>query len=817
MLKSMAAGIFGSILLTLSCSTVEEKEAQVEFNRDIRPILSDACFHCHGPDKNERKAGLRLDLREEAVKESKSGEFPIVPGHPEKSDLVQRILTDDADELMPPAKAHKVLTTAQKEILRKWVAQGAEYQIHWAFVPPKKSAIPAGMHPVDHFINQRLAKEGLAPSPPADTEALIRRLFLDLTGLPPAPADIDGYLADASSDRWQKLIERLMESPHFAERMALPWLDAARYSDTHGYSIDDHRDMWAWRDWVIQAFKTNQRYDQFLLEQIAGDLIPNATPDQIAATGFLRNNMSTHEGGTIPEEYRVKYTADKVDTVATAVLGLTMKCAQCHDHKFDPISQKEYFQMYAFFNTSSEPGQGGTNTNTNPIMEYASPLGDGGMAGLKARIAELEYHKIHPTEPVIKARTEWEAKQSLSDGPLAAVLKIPADQRTNEHWKTINDAFARSGDPLVPRMNVAIKTINVEIAVLQEHIKRGKTTVMVMDHKPNLRKTHILVRGAYDQNGEEVTPGVPAVLPVLGANENATRLDLAKWIIRPGHPLTSRVAVNRLWQMIFGNGIVETVGDFGNQGTWPTHPELLDWLAMDLVENGWDLRHTVRTILSSETYRRSATTTPQQLERDPRNQLLARSPRTRLAAEVLRDQALAASGLIDLTIGGPGVHPPQPDLWSEISHFGYEHPFTAQVFLAGRGAANYRRSLYTFWKRTSPPPVMAIFDAPTRETCSVSRNATNTPLQALVLLNEPQFVEAGAALGRRMIAEGGVSAEARLTLGFRLATGRKPTRQELSLLATALERHRKRLGSEPAAFAMIGSTLINLDEFINRP
>ena len=817
MLKSMAAGIFGSILLTLSCSTVEEKEAQVEFNRDIRPILSDACFHCHGPDKNERKAGLRLDLREEAVKESKSGEFPIVPGHPEKSDLVQRILTDDADELMPPAKAHKVLTTAQKEILRKWVAQGAEYQIHWAFVPPKKSAIPAGMHPVDHFINQRLAKEGLAPSAPATAEALIRRLFLDLTGLPPAPADIDGYLADASSDRWQKLIERLMESPHFAERMALPWLDAARYSDTHGYSIDDHRDMWAWRDWVIQAFKTNQRYDQFLLEQIAGDLIPNATPDQIAATGFLRNNMSTHEGGTIPEEYRVKYTADKVDTVATAVLGLTMKCAQCHDHKFDPISQKEYFQMYAFFNTSSEPGQGGTNTNTNPIMEYASPLGDGGMAGLKARIAELEYHKIHPTEPVIKARTEWEAKQSLSDGPLAAVLKIPADQRTNEHWKTINDAFARSGDPLVPRMNVAIKTINVEIAVLQEHIKRGKTTVMVMDHKPNLRKTHILVRGAYDQNGEEVTPGVPAVLPVLGANENATRLDLAKWIIRPGHPLTSRVAVNRLWQMIFGNGIVETVGDFGNQGTWPTHPELLDWLAMDLVENGWDLRHTVRTILSSETYRRSATTTPQQLERDPRNQLLARSPRTRLAAEVLRDQALAASGLIDLTIGGPGVHPPQPDLWSEISHFGYEHPFTAQVFLAGRGAANYRRSLYTFWKRTSPPPVMAIFDAPTRETCSVSRNATNTPLQALVLLNEPQFVEAGAALGRRMIAEGGVSAEARLTLGFRLATGRKPTRQELSLLATALERHRKRLGSEPAAFAMIGSTLINLDEFINRP
>jgi hypothetical protein len=370
---------------------------------------------------------------------------------------------------------------------------------------------------------------------------------------------------------------------------------------------------------------------------------------------------------------------------------------------------------------------------------------------------------------------------------------------------------------MVPRMQIAIKTIDVEIKVLQEHVKRGKTTVMVMDHKPELRKTHILIRGAYDQYGEEVTPGVPAVLPPLGTNENATRLDLAKWIVRPDHPLTARVAVNRLWQMVFGRGIVETAGDFGNQGSWPTHPELLDWLAVDLTENHWNLRHTLRTILTSDTYRRTAVTTPEQLEQDPRNQLLARSPRTRLPAEILRDQALAASGLLDRTIGGPGVHPPQPDLWSEISHFGYQHPFTAQVFLGGHGASKHRRSLYTFWKRTSPPPVMALFDAPTRETCSVVRNATNTPLQALVLMNEPQFVEAGAALGRRMIAEGGDSAEARLTHGFRLATGRKPSASELPLLTTALERHLKRPGGEEAAYAMIGSTLLNLDEFINRP
>ena len=389
-LKTLLSGIF---LIGLGAWMVQEAQAaestpagKLDFNRDIRPILSEACFHCHGPDKKTRESRLRLDLREEAVKESKLGELPIVPGHPEKSDLIARILSDDKDEQMPPPKAHKALTSAQKEVLSKWIAQGAEYQVHWAFVSPKKSPIPGGVDPVDHFVNQRLAKEGLAPSPTADAEALVRRLFLDLTGLPPAPAEVDAYLAAEATDRWPKLIDRLMESPHFAERMALPWLDAARYSDTHGYSIDDHRDMWAWRDWVIQAFKTNQPYDQFLLEQIAGDLIPNAKPDQIAATGFLRNSMNTHEGGTIAEEYRVKYTVDKVDTVATSVLGLTMKCAQCHDHKFDPVSQKEFFQMYAFFNTSTEPGSGGTNANTHPIMEYASPLGDGGMAGLKARI-----------------------------------------------------------------------------------------------------------------------------------------------------------------------------------------------------------------------------------------------------------------------------------------------------------------------------------------------------------------------------------------------------------------------------------------------
>jgi hypothetical protein len=751
------------------------------FNRDIRPILSENCFFCHGQDPKHRGGELRLDIREEAIA-MRDGVTAIVPGDPGKSEIIKRILSKDPDLMMPPPEAHmSVLKPDQVATLEKWIANGAEYEPHWSFVAPSKAEVTAA-NPIDHFVQQRLKTDGLVAAPLADDHTLVRRLYLDLTGLPPTPKDIETYLAETAPDRWNRLIDRLMQSPHFAERMALPWLDGARYSDTHGYSIDDHRDMWAWRDWVINAFQKNQPYDQFIREQIAGDLMPGATPDQIAATGFLRNSMNTHEGGTIAEEYRVNYTVDKVDAVSTSILGLTMKCAQCHDHKYDPISQKEFFQMYAFFNTSSEPGLGATNASTPPVMNYKSPLGDGGMAQLTARIAELEHFKANP----------------------------PAE--------------------LATRMKEVVKSVNEEISVLKRDLDRGHTSVMVMNHKPELRKTHILIRGAYDQYGDEVSPGVPGVLPPLGSTANPTRLDLAQWITRPDHPLTSRVAVNRMWQMIFGRGLVETAGDFGNQGSWPTHPELLDWLAVDFVENGWDLRHLLKTILTSETYRRSAASTPEHLEKDPRNEALARSPRTRLPAEIIRDQALAVSGLLNPAIGGPGVHPPQPDLWREISHFGYEgKPFTAQIFVPGLGANTYRRSLYTFWKRTSPPPVLALFDAPTRETCAVVRGATNTPLQALVVMNEPQFVAAGVALGNRMIQEGGPSATARLTFGFRLTVGREPRAQEMALLEKSLARHLARYAAneadakalagtpEQAAYAMLGSTLINLDEFINRP
>ena len=750
------------------------------FNRDIRPILSENCFLCHGQDPEHRGGDLRLDIREDAIAARDEGPA-IIPGNPKNSAIIKRIISKDPDIVMPQPKAHMAaMSAAQIAKLEKWIENGAEYEPHWAFVTPRKTETSAA-NPVDHFVAERLKTDGIKAAPLADDHTLIRRLYLDLTGLPPSPQDIDAYLADTAPDRWEKLINRLMASPHFAERMALPWLDGARYSDTHGYSIDDHRDMWAWRDWVINAFQKNQPYDQFVREQIAGDLIPGATPDQIAATGFLRNSMNTHEGGTIEEEYRVAYTVDKVDAVATSILGLTMKCAQCHDHKYDPISQKEFFQMYAFFNTSSESGKGATNASSPPVMNYKSPLGDGGMQQLRDRVAELEALKANPPPQ------------------------------------------------LASRMENASKAIDVEIKVLKRDIDRGHTSVMIMDHKPGLRKTHILNRGAYDQPGEEVSPGVPAVLPPLGGNASPTRLVLAQWITRPDHPLTARVAVNRMWQMVFGRGMVETAGDFGNQGSWPTHPELLDWLAVDFVENGWDMRHLLRTILTSETYRRSAASTPEHLEKDPRNQFLARSPRTRLPAEIIRDQALAVSGLLNPAIGGPGVHPPQHDLWSEISHFGYNPPFTAQIFLPGRDASTLRRSVYNFWKRTSPPPVLALFDAPTRETCAVVRNATNTPLQALVVMNEPQFVAAGVALGKRMIAEGGASPASRLSFGFRLVTGRDPEAKEMELLEKSLARHLARFTSgeadakalagtpEQSAYAVLGSTLINLDEFINRP
>ena len=989
----------GIFLAFIASSALSADEMPLSFNRDIRPILSDNCFGCHGTDAHDAKAGLQLHSFEAATAPlgKEKDRQALVPGDRGASELWNRVSAKDPEEIMPPPDSNHRLSPEQIELLGRWIDQGGEYEGHWSF---QTVAAPKGAS-IDSLIRAQFEGNGLRPAPPANRETLLRRLTQDLTGLPPTPEEIDAFLADQKPGSYERVVDRLLASPATAERLAVDWLDGARYADTNGYSIDDHRDMWIWRDWVLHAFLTNKRFDEFAVEQIAGDLLPQATEQQRVATGFLRNSMNTHEGGTIPEEYRVTYNVDKVDTVATVFMGLTMKCAQCHDHKYDPISQKEFYQFYAFFNQSSEPGSGGENSNTAPLIEAGSAICDVDRVkrDVRQRIAELDRWRVTPEPAMAKIRDEWESrilptlapsrkeiakpadlsrvphssaawiwaaddkqaakalfkhrfrlegepsaaqllftcddactikinggkpieKKSLwmepkvvritnlkegenhieisatNDGPSPAGLLIslavrederrvkhivsssawsakvagakwkpaadlgkygsapwgekiqekvspggvgnkalylalskPKLKRSQADWKTVNDAFAAVSGPF----KIYIHQLNLEEKVLSKTAQSGRATVMVMDYKP--RDTHILDRGAYDHPGEKVTADGPLILPPLTGPEGKakTRLELARWLVDPAHPLTSRVIVNRYWQMIFGTGLVKTAEDFGAQGEYPSHPELLDWLAADFVEHGWDLRRTLKQIVMSETYAQSSAATPDSLELDPYNRLLARAPRFRLGAEFVRDSALLAAGLINRDLGGPSVHPYQPDgLWAEISHYGYPAGFTSQKFLPGSGRALYRRSMYTAWKRTSPPPSMAIFDAPSRETCTVRRLNTNTPLQALVLQNDPQFLEAARALGDLMAAAGSV--EKGITHGARRVLGRGPTAGELKILSTALTRYQQIFQSDTekaqqlliaagakdsgdpkqTAWMLVASTLLNMDEAVTR-
>jgi hypothetical protein len=772
--------LYNLCLLTLSSSILA---GELEFNRDIRPILSENCFHCHGPDKETREAKLRLDTREGALKKD-----AIVPGKPEDSEVIYRITTDDEDDLMPPPEHHLELSKKDIATLEQWIKEGAEYQQHWSFEKPKPSGDGKLREIIDTEIQKYLSKEKLTASPAATRETIIRRLSLDLRGLPPKLTEIDAFIADNSPDAYEKLVDRILSSPQTAERLALDWLDVARFSDTNGYSIDDHRDMWVWRDWVIHAFMNNKRYDTFLTEQLAGDLIPNATPEQIMATGFLRNSMNTHEGGTIAEEYRVAYIADKIDTVSSAFMGLTMKCAQCHNHKYDPISQKDYYRFYAFFDSATENGKGAKNGNTAPFIQVTSPL-----------------HKISDAH---KALTE----------------------RANHIRKLRSDIKPSSN--LSKRFH---KSLGIELKVIEKQIKdAGKTSVMIMD-SPGKRKTHILIRGEYNNPGEVVTAGIPEIFGQLPKNQKADRLALARWLTSKDNPLTARVAVNRYWQLIFGTGLVRTAGDFGSQGEWPSHQALIDTLAVHFQQNGWNIRTLLKEMVMSNTYRQKSNISRRMLEHDPQNRLLARAPRTRLPAELVRDNALAISGKLNPHIGGPSVYPEQPDgLWRQVSHFGYG-AFTAQAYYPDVGDNTTRRSMYSFWKRTSPPPSLSIFDAPTRETCTVRRLQTNTPLQALVLLNDPQFLKAAGALATRMINEGGETTTNRIRYAFRLATSRLPKNAELDVLNAAYAREKARFSGDPkatkaliqesgnagndadlAALTMIASTILNLNETITK-
>ena len=1032
-------------LTAMFAITVDASE--VRFDRDVRPILSDKCFFCHGPDEENRQADLRLDIESEA-------KATFVAGDLDSSELIARIVSEDADSVMPPPDAHKEMTPAEVQVLKDWVQQGAQWTEHWAFVAPSSPMIPKseigewGQNRIDDFVFARMARAGLQPKPQASREKLIRRLAFDLTGLPPTIEEIEDFLSDDSADAYERLVDRLLQSDHFGQRMALAWLDAARYGDTSVYHADGPRDMWAWRDAVVDAYNNNLAFDQFSILQLAGDLIPDVPLEHKVLAGFNRNNGTTDEGGAIAEEYRIEYAVDRVKTTATVWMGLTMECAQCHDHKYDPISQEEYYKFFAFFNVSRDGGMQTRKGNAEPKIDIPDPdkvakipetqkllaearellaehdkaaqpefeswlaaaeqdtsgadelpkdrlihfaldegkgkkvngtvdnkrvgkfggkvqwtptrngsglkfdgkshvdLGDlanfertesfsyggwvkpykGGHGALLARMDNsnsyrgfdvlcgdnrIEVHIIHSwPNNCIKVRSEkplkadewshlfvtydgsskadgvhiyvngeemkWkieqnnlsktiqtdkslrigsrhggsvykgeidevtvfdreltqaEVQQLAGSSPVKELLAIPTAERSDDQIKTLRNHYLTTQD----KEYVGLKK-KVEALVTREaDLKKPLTSVMVMGDADKPRETFVLNRGAYDSpTDQKVEMGTMAVLPPMDDSLPKNRLGLAKWLFQSDHPLTARVAVNRHWQMLFGRGLVSTPGDFGAQGEFPSHPELLDWLAVDFRENGWNIKRLVKQIVMSSTYRQTSAASVKEFRSDPNNVLLARGSRFRLQGEFIRDNALFVSGLLVDKFGGPGVKPYQPPgLWAEVGLGGNPK------FKQDKGEKLYRRSLYTYWKRSAPPPSMQIFDAPTREKCTVQRPRTNTPLQALVTLNDIQFVEAARHFAERILAEGGDSNREKIRFGFRQVTAREPSKRELDTMLALVEDLTEQYGKNPdaaskllaigesprdesldtsthAAWSMLASTLLNLDETLTR-
>jgi hypothetical protein len=1104
----LTLGVFASIIWlfnaakTASVTPPQTAVKKVDFNRDIRSILSDTCFKCHGPDEKQRMANLRLD-ETEGLFTDRGGYRIIVPGNAAQSKLYQKISSTDETGRMPPTYSGRSITAKQIELIKEWIDQGAKWEMLWSFVPPKRPPVPGvkgkdwPRNPIDNFVLARLESEGLKPSPEADKAALLRRVYFDLTGIPPTPSEIDAFVGDHSPDAYEKRVDQLLASPHYGERMAMPWLDLARYSDSHGYHIDSLRDMWAWRDWVIKAFNQNMPYDEFTVDQIAGDLLPNATMDQKIASGFNRNHMITLEGGAIPEEYHVEYVVDRVSTTSGAFLGLTMGCARCHDHKFDPITQKDFYRFFAFFNTVPERGLDGFTGNAVPVLPLPSHEQQLRLEALKTQIASTL--EALPEKDLLAQRNEWQktalaslpepTREGLTayypfDGDLTDASGFHHDAKAVRGEVLFNDdgAIAKSGDfspetqvsfgntgdfdrstpfslsvwamppsssaveiltkhnggehwqgwelvddkPITPGNRKQIAHIVVRLAshwpddaievqtkkrvevnkqgatsatslrhlvveydgsgkasgikfyengtqietvILKDHLRgsirttaslevgdkalgtsyegamddlriydrmlsgsevgylatrlparallislngrpgdelatlqpekeaedvqigmsdKAKTkddiakdlendrqaklseyflryaspekerqlyaqleklraqetelqaaipTVMVMAEMKKPRETFVLGRGQYDNPKDKVTANVPAFLPPMAPGLPMNRLGLAKWIVSPGNPLTARVTVNHFWQECFGTGIVKTSEDFGSQGEQPSNPLLLDWLATEFVRTGWNVKAMQRLIVTSSTYRQSSRVAPELAERDPENRLLARGPRFRLPAELIRDNALAVSGLLDTRIGGPSVYPYQPEgLWEEMALGG---GFSGQTYTESTGRDLYRRSMYTVWKRTVPPAALVTFDAPDREKCTARRSVTNTPLQALVLLNDPTYVEAARFLAERMLTQGGKTPTGRINYAFRLATGRTPDAQERAVLleqaqealadyhqhsdqaaklvAVGASKSNPRLDQkELAAWTTVASVILNLDETITK-
>ncbi len=987
-------------------------ERVVDFAREVRPILSDNCFSCHGPDEATRQRGLRLDIQEGLFEDrGRLGGPAVVAGDAADSRLYQRLVTGSSRLRMP--RGADPLTDEQIETVRLWIDQGAEWESHWAFIPPERPAVPPVSdpewvrNPIDNFVLARLDAEGLGPSAEADRATLLRRATLDLTGLPPTPEELAAFLNDDSPDAYEKAVERLLGSPRYGERMAWEWLDAARYADTNGYQTDGERTMWRWRDWVIDAYNANMPFDQFTIEQLAGDMLPNATRDQRIATAFNRNHSQNGEGGIVVDEFLIEYAVDRVETTSTVWLGLTLGCARCHDHKFDPLSQREFYEVLANFNNIPERGKAFKYVNSPPLITAPTVDQEAELAELDEKLREareafaameddaaaaqaawetslhnagrvdwmlredlLAHHAldgdiagvhngtfvravleegqpqfvdgrigdaaafdgqrfinaglspalgyddpftlaawIYPTassgvivsradagdqgevgwglyieegrlrfnmstrilDDGVSAETladvrlnEWQHVLATYDGsktpggigiyvngeswetkpmldlvgnrmPQRYPLRIGASGSTKPRFEGVIDDVRIYGAALSPELVGVVATAEpitaiarispdrrtpaqaekLRLAFLNQYappeileawrevatIERERETlwasfptVMVMEEMADRRPTFRLNRGAYDNPGEEVFPGVPAVLPPLPEGEEANRLSFARWLVDPGHPLTARVTVNRFWQMYFGTGLVKTAENFGTQGEYPSHPELLDWLATRFIDSGWDVKALQKTIVTSAAYRQASKVTAEEYEADPENRLIARGPRLRLPAQTIRDQALSVSGLLTEGLGGPSVKPYQPEgLWADMVEGGYGD------YVQSEGDDLYRRSLYTFWKRTLGPPTLMTFDSSTRETCIVRTGRTNTPLQALNLMNDVTYVEAARRLAERMMTEGGETPAERVDYAYRLATAHRPSPAAEAILVDGFQRHLERYQADRGA------------------
>jgi hypothetical protein len=770
-------GLVGCLACLLGGMTPQALAESISFNRDIRPILAENCLACHGFDPAHREAGLRLDTFEGATAE-RGGEQAIVPGDHAKSEVWKRITSEDPDLRMPPPTSQKApLDARQRELIRKWIEQGADYEPHWSFIPPVRPEVGGvGSDAIDELISRPIHAAGLTVSPPAAAEKLIRRVSYDLIGLPPTPAEIDHFLEASGKDpesAYRQLVERLLVSPHYGERWGRWWLDQARYADSNGYSIDAPREIWKFRDWVIEALNADLPFDQFTIEQLAGDLLPNALDSQKIATGFHRNTQINQEGGIDREQFRIDSVFDRVSTTGTVWLGLSIGCAQCHDHKFDPIAQREYYQFFAFLNNQDEP-----------TLKVYDPSVD--VAAVNAELRQLEGTLKASMQERAAELAKWEAeltaeaKQSLPQA-LIAILGVAVEKRTLAQNRALFAHFAADDQ--------AFQKGNQRYTELEGILSQGVST-MVLRELAKPRKTTVFIKGDFTRPAEEVSPGTPAVLhPLPETTTRPSRLDLARWLVSRQNPLTARVIMNRVWQQYFGRGIVETENDFGMQGTPPSHPELLDWLAVEFMETGWSLKTMHRTIVLSRTYRQSSADRPELQEKDPYNYLLARQQRLRLEAEVIRDTALAASGLLSAKLGGPPVYPPIPD---GVMGQGQ----VKRAWTVSQGADRYRRGLYTFVYRASPPPALIVFDAPDGFSSCTRRIRSNTPLQALTLMNDASFFECAVALQAKIESEG-------LAQAFRRCTSRQPSPDELAIL--------QRLDSLSAA-----RVLLNLDETVTR-